>query len=421
MIEAGFFSCNVGDRVICLYCNLICQQWTSYLDDPYEIHKILSPKCPFVKAMFLHHDEGSILIINENSVRNHSETATSHLFHSNEIVHTTACHANYIEIPKRHASFASWPNESLPSVDDLVRAGFFYTGKNTTITCFYCNGSLQNWSSNDNPTVAHARWFPQCKYVKQLCGDSLYRKIQQAKFIQQERSTGTNSENKSSSNDQKVQKQDESSLSWFVAARLDLSVSQRLLDQHFKLSIIKRCWEKQLRLKHDDFPTDCDLLIACMVLQKQIEHINGKKENIIIPSIQMQKIHEKEHEKVQAALSSVPTVATTLLSNSSNNSIIKITSSSQSATDESISRGAVKTIEVEMTKPENRCLMDIVPEPMQTMNYSLKHPCALCMSEEKQLACIPCGHMVTCVPCGHSLRLCPICRQPIGAFIRIYS
>jgi hypothetical protein len=42
---------------------------------------------------------------------------------------------------------------------------------------------------------------------------------------------------------------DESTLSRFVAARLDLSISQNMLDRNFKLSIIKRCWEDQLRLK----------------------------------------------------------------------------------------------------------------------------------------------------------------------------
>ena len=43
--------------------------------------------------------------------------------------------------------------------------------------------------------------------------------------------------------------QDESTLSRFVAARLDLPISQSLLNRNFKLSIIKRCWEDQLRLK----------------------------------------------------------------------------------------------------------------------------------------------------------------------------
>ena len=112
-------------------------------------------------------------------------------------------------------------------------------------------------------------------------------------------------------NNQKLQIPDESTLSRLVAARLDLPISQRLLNQKFKLSIIKRCWEDQLRLKCklkysfscwdqkqifflvDDFETDCDLLIACTILQKQIDHINGRKENIIIPSVQMKKILER--------------------------------------------------------------------------------------------------------------------------------
>ena len=46
---------------------------------------------------------------------------------------------------------------------------------------------------------------------------------------------------------------DESMLSRLVAARLDLPASQRLLDANFKSSVIKRCWEDQLRLKRKYF------------------------------------------------------------------------------------------------------------------------------------------------------------------------
>ena len=42
---------------------------------------------------------------------------------------------------------------------------------------------------------------------------------------------------------------DESTLSRYVAARLDLPVSQRMLNRNVKLAIVKRCWEDQLRLK----------------------------------------------------------------------------------------------------------------------------------------------------------------------------
>ncbi len=266
MIEAGFFNCNVGDRVICIYCNIICQQWTPNSDDPCEVHKTLSPKCSYVITMSTSLQTSSISIINEAST-----SVSPSPFHA--IVQTAACNANYIEIPKRYASFATWSNERLPPVDDLVRAGFFFTGTKTIVTCFYCNGSLQNWGPNDNPMIEHARWFPHCAYAKQLCGAELHRKIQESKRAQQglllfysnkrkrcifvfylERARSNDSKNRFGTNTDCSSHglpliPDESTLSRLVAARLDLPISQSLLDRNFKLSIIKRCWEDQLRLK----------------------------------------------------------------------------------------------------------------------------------------------------------------------------
>ncbi len=185
MIEAGFFNCNVGDRVICIYCNIICQQWTPNSDDPCEVHKTLSPKCPYVIAMLTRSQTSSLLVINDHSINDQlSASNTIDPLRCNAIVYTSACNTSYIEIPKRYTSFATWPNENLPSVDDLVKAGFFFTGTKTIVTCFYCNGSLQNWGANDNPTIEHARWFPNCAYAKQLCGSELYRKIQESKRAQ---------------------------------------------------------------------------------------------------------------------------------------------------------------------------------------------------------------------------------------------
>jgi hypothetical protein len=186
MVEAGFFSCNVGDRVICLYCNIICQQWTAHVDDPWEAHKTLSPKCPFVVAMLKRQETSSIRIINENS--NNEQLLASNCidsFRSNEIDYTAAYHTAYIELPRRRASFAAWQNTYLPPVDELVTAGFFYTDTETTVTCFYCNGSLQKWGADDNPTIEHVRRFPHCAYAKQLCGVEPYQKIQELKRHQE--------------------------------------------------------------------------------------------------------------------------------------------------------------------------------------------------------------------------------------------
>jgi hypothetical protein len=77
MIEAGFFNCNVSDRVICLYCNLICQQWTP-TDDPCEVHKTLSPHCAYVKVMLMSPEASLRISGNESTTgvmtENHSST-----------------------------------------------------------------------------------------------------------------------------------------------------------------------------------------------------------------------------------------------------------------------------------------------------------------------------------------------------------
>jgi hypothetical protein len=72
-------------------------------------------------------------------------------------------------------------------------------------------------------------------------------------FLERDRANQIHQSNENSnssvSNQSQLQIQDPNMLSRFVAARLDLSNSQYLLDQQFKLSVIKRCWEDQLQLK----------------------------------------------------------------------------------------------------------------------------------------------------------------------------
>ncbi|CAF3521506.1 unnamed protein product [Rotaria sordida] len=277
MIKAGFFNCNVDDCVICLCCNLICQKWTPHTDDPCQIHKTLSPKCPYVISMLENQSISSVLIINEQVMIDIPiVTTNNNTCLSNKIVDPAICHTNYIEIPMRHASFATWSNENLPSVDDLVKAGFFCTGNTIIVTCFYCNGSLQNFGANENPIVEHIRWFPHCAFAKELCSPELYQEIQQVEGRHD--------------NDE----DDEVTFSSHIRNRLDLSISQNLIAQGFHLSIIKRCYKDQFDLKHDDFADDSDLLVACMILQKQIERIDNKKEKIIIPNIKMNEIRLRE-------------------------------------------------------------------------------------------------------------------------------
>lgn len=311
MICAGWFSCNITDRVICIYCDKLCHQW-AINDDPREVHRRLSPNCPFVRGMIS------------------SKISSPEIVNSKTNEKIQPKHANMTEISQREASFSNGTSpESLPTVESLVRAGFFLSRESNTITCFYCNGSLKNWNSNIDPMIEHARWFPNCIYAKHLCGDELFEKIQRRK-----------------SHSVKENPIDEKELHRIVVSRLDLPIAEKLRSQ-YSAAIVKRCLEDQFRVKNDDFKTDTDFATACQIVQKQLEIVKGSMDNIIIPS-----------------------------------------------------KGMESDISTSFTK------------------ISLGD-CCICLTEEKKLACMPCGHLCACVPCGYSLKSCPMCRQRIESFVRI--
>lgn len=155
MIAAGFFSCNIKDRVICLYCDIICEQWNIEIHDPCQVHTILSPHCLYVKS--ISYDD--LCQYNNNIVE-------------------LPRHIDYIDSQKRSASFSAWSNNEFLPIDKLADAGFFYDG--SKISCFYCNGSFIHWQSNNHPIAEHVRCFPYCNYARQLCGEELYHKIQRS-------------------------------------------------------------------------------------------------------------------------------------------------------------------------------------------------------------------------------------------------
>ena len=178
--------------------------------------------------------------------------------------------------------------------------------------------------------------------------------------------------------------------------------------------------------------------MACLILQKQIEHIDGKKENIVIPSIKMKQIREQEGKSIDQIIIIISTFLfvlearrrepTTNITQSIPNTTDIDMTTSQSTTNESVSsqssvesatkataigsQGEAKTSKTTTITPATNDQDHSAPTP--------SNPCVLCLTEEKRLACIPCGHLATCVPCGHSLRSCPICRREIEAFVRIY-
>ena len=80
---------------------------------------------------------------------------------------------------------------------------------------------------------------------------------------------------------------------------------------------------------------------------------------------------------------------------------------------------------------ENRCykvsqqFYDTLLQKNEVMEKQIKdfkdsQLCQICMDKERCIALRPCGHLLSCEKCAPSLRNCPICRNPVKGYFKIY-
>ena len=67
---------------------------------------------------------------------------------------------------RRRATFLNWPMRTVVPVELFHQSGLYYTGNGDTVTCAFCNGSLNRWMRGDHPVLEHARLHSTCSYVR---------------------------------------------------------------------------------------------------------------------------------------------------------------------------------------------------------------------------------------------------------------
>ncbi|KAJ1076953.1 hypothetical protein K5549_017783, partial [Capra hircus] len=80
----------------------------------------------------------------------------------------------------RLASFYDWPLSAVVPPELLAAAGFFHTGQQDKVRCFFCYGGLQSWEQGDDPWTEHARWFPRCEFLLQTKGRDFVCRVQES-------------------------------------------------------------------------------------------------------------------------------------------------------------------------------------------------------------------------------------------------
>jgi hypothetical protein len=71
-------------------------------------------------------------------------------------------------LEERKKSFIenSWDQSNPMNVDGLSEAGFYYTGEDNKVFCFYCSVGLYEWGEESDPWIEHAKHSPNCHFLK---------------------------------------------------------------------------------------------------------------------------------------------------------------------------------------------------------------------------------------------------------------
>ena len=175
MFDAGFFGCNVQDRTACIYCNLLCQNWTADTDDPREVHRRLSPNCFYVVNSLP--QRAPLPVINANGrlplLGAEEPPLTSNNFNTLSV-------SRFVR-PVRQGNWSQ--NNQGESIDNVIQATYFDTDVKSAVTCRGCRKSFRHLDANENPMIDHARRFPHCPFVQSFQGIAAYR-IQQGMIIE---------------------------------------------------------------------------------------------------------------------------------------------------------------------------------------------------------------------------------------------
>jgi hypothetical protein len=84
----------------------------------------------------------------------------------------------YSDNASRVLSFTLWPRQMKQTCEEMVDAGFFYSGINDNCICYQCGLEIRNWEVQDTAWGEHRRWLQdarlRCAYMDLVKGPQFY-------------------------------------------------------------------------------------------------------------------------------------------------------------------------------------------------------------------------------------------------------
>ncbi|KAH9391675.1 IAP repeat-containing protein 2, partial [Tyrophagus putrescentiae] len=173
LAAAGFYYFN-KDVVKCAFCHYTVDNWKKD-DVPWLRHEQTNRDCPFVNLTCC----GNIPLLVDDEVHTISKPVKYHrrIFKYSNLekpdYNYQAKSQNRLDTFEKQ----SWKTNAVEK-QNLVEAGFFYTGVNDKVQCFHCGGFLANWQPGDVPKEEHARFFPNCHFMISTYGQTFVEYVQ---------------------------------------------------------------------------------------------------------------------------------------------------------------------------------------------------------------------------------------------------
>ncbi|XP_071956264.1 baculoviral IAP repeat-containing protein 7-like [Antedon mediterranea] len=438
LTKAGFFYTQVKDAVKCFTCGGEISNWKAS-DVPMTQHTMLFPDCPFVQGEDVGNEKLTTTdVMNAQHASLYQQPSTrlpptqkvglekGQVSQTAKVMDqspypgqparrqlTRAQHPQFGIETERLKTFKSWP-PSAPPYPLLAKAGFFYTGENDNVKCFYCNGGLRNWEPSDDPWTEHAKWFPKCDWLLQQRGEPFVQYVITNFPVPNQNlplpppspaipsggaHQGTARPVFNLNTEQPLHPSTGNRRG--IDERMQSAIVRSVIEMGFSLRKIRRIIERQIRNNENEFNSIQTFVDAILNEPDQREDNEGEptgsgsgKTADSIP-----KTKQFEEDEQARAADKTKELETKMSSLSVGNPGPN-------------SESGFKTLEDESELPSS------IQHELRELRD--KRTCKICMDNEINVLFMPCGHLVTCETCSRSIQVCPICRKPIQSCIKTY-
>ncbi|KAF1586252.1 Baculoviral IAP repeat-containing protein 7-B, partial [Eudyptes moseleyi] len=164
LVKAGFFFVGPRDEVQCFCCGGVLKDWGSG-DCPIAEHLKFFPSCKFICGEDVGNQEMLPLQEIFDTVDGQFLSVLQGIESEATALPNEPEYPEMVTEEMRLSTFQNWPQYTDTHPEHLARAGFFYTGQDDVVRCFYCDGGVRNWSFGDDPWREHAKWYPGCEFL----------------------------------------------------------------------------------------------------------------------------------------------------------------------------------------------------------------------------------------------------------------